>query len=178
VSGPTASRSARSLAAVLLLTLVACDDNMASHPRRTADDPGVESHPAVPPGSAPRGSIVRAAARWDPPGPLDEQVLRRGQDRYQVFCAPCHGYAGHGDGMVTRHGFPRPASLHQERLRQAPRQHVVDVITNGRGLMRPYADMIEPADRWAIAGYVQALQISQAALAEAPPDRPPFPGER
>ena len=111
-----------------------------------------------------------AGAANAPPG-IDLALLQRGQARYDVYCAPCHSIVGDGDGMVVRRGFPRPPSFHQARLRDAPDRHVFDVITQGYGVMVPYADRVTPQDRWAIVAYIRALQLSQdARVADLPPD--------
>jgi mono/diheme cytochrome c family protein len=103
------------------------------------------------------------------PMPADRTVLRRGQERFDVFCSPCHGRAGDGAGMVARRGFKTPPSFHDQRLRDAPVGYYFDVMTRGFGVMPSYATAVPPADRWAIAAYVRALQLSQRAhLAELP----------
>ncbi|MEQ8820303.1 MAG: cytochrome c [Sumerlaeia bacterium] len=96
-------------------------------------------------------------------------LVLRGQERYNIFCAPCHGPAGHGDGMIVQRGFSPPASFHIERLREDPDGRLFDVITNGYGNMYSYASRVPPADRWAIVAYVRALQTSQSVSAEALP---------
>lgn len=88
-------------------------------------------------------------------------LLLRGQQRYDIYCAACHGLDGRGDGMVVQRGFPAPPSYHSERLREAPDSHFYNVITHGYGVMYPYADRVSPDDRWAIVAYVRALQLSQ-----------------
>jgi mono/diheme cytochrome c family protein len=103
------------------------------------------------------------------PYPVDMQLLARGRERYTIYCMPCHSAAGDGDGWVVRRGFPAPPSYHSERLRRAPDRHLFDVISKGYGIMYPYADRIEPADRWAIVAYIRALQLSQYAPASALP---------
>lgn len=90
-------------------------------------------------------------------------LLERGRDRYTIFCAPCHGAGGDGDGMVVRRGFPAPPSYHQPRLRAADDAHLYDVITRGWGVMYPYGDRLSPADRHAVIAYVRALQLSRYA---------------
>jgi mono/diheme cytochrome c family protein len=97
------------------------------------------------------------------PYPVTAAVLLRGQERYTIYCSPCHGATGAGDGMIVQRGFRRPASLADERLRAAPAGYFVDVITNGFGAMADYAAQVSPRDRWAIAAYVRALQFSQRA---------------
>lgn len=106
-----------------------------------------------------------ALAAQSQPYPVTPQLLRRGQERYAIYCMPCHSPAGDGDGRVVRRGFPAPPSYHQDRLRNAPDRHFFDVITHGYGIMYPYADRVDPPDRWAIVAYIRALQLSQHAPA-------------
>lgn len=103
------------------------------------------------------------------PYPVDLALLKRGQDRYTIYCMPCHSPAGDGDGLVVRRGFPAPPTFHQDRLRTVADRHFYDVITQGYGVMLPYADRVEPADRWAIIAFIRALQLSQHADAAALP---------
>jgi cytochrome c553 len=106
------------------------------------------------------------------PIPITRDVLERGRERFEINCAPCHGRTGDGNGMVVQRGFPPPPSYHIDRLREAPVGHFYDVITQGYGVMYSYAERVTPADRWAIAAYIRALQLSQhATLAEVPPDQ-------
>jgi mono/diheme cytochrome c family protein len=100
---------------------------------------------------------------------IDEAVMARGQQRFNIYCSPCHGQTGMGDGMVVRRGYRRPPSFADERLRQAPVGHFFDVMTNGFGAMPDYAAQITPADRWAIGAYVRALQLSAHATMEDVP---------
>jgi mono/diheme cytochrome c family protein len=102
-----------------------------------------------------------------------EQILERGQERYQVFCSHCHDLLGKGTGMVVKRGYPEPPTYHSDRLRQAPLGHFFQVITNGKGRMPAHAGQIPPADRWAISAYIRALQLSQYAPADQlePQDR-------
>ena len=95
------------------------------------------------------------------PFPITMDAINRGQERFQIFCAACHGMTGYGDGLVVRRGFRRPPSYHEDRLRQAPVGHFFDVITNGWGAMPSYAVQVPPQDRWAIIAYIRALQLSQ-----------------
>jgi mono/diheme cytochrome c family protein len=97
------------------------------------------------------------------PVPLTEDLVRRGRDRYDTFCAPCHGRTGRGDGMVSQRGFKKPPSYHLDRLRAMPVGYFFDVITNGFGAMADYSAQLAIEDRWAVAAYVRALQISQSA---------------
>lgn len=104
------------------------------------------------------------------PFPVTRQVLVRGQERYNVFCSPCHDRVGNGRGMIVRRGYKQPSSFHVERLRGAPAGYFVNVMTEGFGVMPSYAPQVPVADRWAIAAYIRALQYSQnARLADLPP---------
>ena len=105
------------------------------------------------------------------PIPLTRELLARGRERFEIYCAVCHGSTGDGSGMIVQRGFPRPPSLHEQRLRAAPVGHFFDVIKNGYGVMYSYAARIEPADRWAIIAYIRALQLSPRATPDdVPPD--------
>jgi hypothetical protein len=97
------------------------------------------------------------------PMPINEALLERGQERYRIFCSPCHGIQGDGNGMIVMRGMKRPPTYHQDRLRQAPNGYFYDVITNGFGQMYNYAAQVPPRDRWAIVAYVRALQLSRNA---------------
>ncbi len=104
------------------------------------------------------------------PFPVTQAVLERGRERFDIHCAVCHGRTGEGDGMIVQRGFPAPPSYHIDRLREAPPGHFYDVITRGYGVMYSYASRVTPADRWAIAAYIRALQLSRhATLADVPP---------
>jgi mono/diheme cytochrome c family protein len=106
------------------------------------------------------------------PFPVDEKVMARGQERFDIYCSPCHGRTGLGDGMVVRRGYRRPPSYLDDRLLGAPVGHFFDVISNGFGAMPDYAAQIKAEDRWAIVAYVRALQMSgHAALADVPADQ-------
>ncbi len=95
------------------------------------------------------------------PVPVTHQFLVRGKERFDIYCSPCHGSLGDGQGMIVQRGFPVPTSFHTDRLRQVPDGYFYDVITNGFGVMYSYASRIPPDDRWAIAAYIRALQLSQ-----------------
>jgi mono/diheme cytochrome c family protein len=113
------------------------------------------------------------------PFPVDDQVLARGRERFNIYCAPCHSRLGDGNGMIPSRGFRHPPSYHIERLRKAPIGYFFDVMTNGFGAMPDYASQVPPRDRWCIAAYIRALQLSQnATLANVPqgqkiPSMPP-----
>jgi len=113
---------------------------------------------------------MRAAAEAATTMPtISRDLLLRGRARHDVYCAPCHSPVGDGDGMIARRGFPHPPTYHQARLRDAPDRHFFDVMTQGYGVMMPYADRVTPEDRWAIVAYIRALQLSQdAAVATLP----------
>jgi mono/diheme cytochrome c family protein len=104
------------------------------------------------------------------PFPVTADVLARGQQRFNIYCSPCHGEAGDGTGMVVQRGYKHPPSYHIDRLRRAPIGYFFDVMTNGFGAMPDYAEQVPAQDRWAIAAYIRALQLSQNA---SPSDVPP-----
>src|SRR5882762_5199373 len=97
------------------------------------------------------------------PLPVNLELLERGEERYKIFCTPCHGLQGDGNGMVAMRGMKRPPSFHQDRLRQVPNGYIYDVMTNGFGQMLGYSAQIPPRDRWTIIAYVRALQLSRNA---------------
>jgi mono/diheme cytochrome c family protein len=106
------------------------------------------------------------------PLPVTKELLSRGQERYNIFCAPCHDQTGRGNGMIVQRGFRQPVSFHIPRLREAPVGYFYDVMSRGFGTMSDYAAQISPEDRWAIAAYLRALQFSQhASLADVPPEQ-------
>jgi len=106
------------------------------------------------------------------PFPVTREVLRRGRDRFDVYCTPCHGVTGMGNGMVVQRGYRVPPSFHVEPQRSRPLGHYFDVMTNGFGVMPDYRAQVQPEDRWAIAAYIRALQLSQRAqVADVPADR-------
>lgn len=105
------------------------------------------------------------------PLPVNQELLEHGQNRYKIFCTPCHGLQGDGNGMIAMRGMKHPPSYHQDRLRQATNGYIYDVITNGFGAMYGYSAQIPPRDRWAIVAYVRALQLSRnAKVADLPAD--------
>lgn len=127
-------------------------------------------------GTVPRGHLREDGAfytgivnkQWvdQIPLPVNAELLRRGQDRFDIYCSPCHGRIGDGKGMIAQRGFnvQRPiGNYHTDRLRKMPVGHYYDVITNGYGAMYSYASRVEPQDRWAIVAYIKALQLSQHA---------------
>jgi len=171
---------------LLMLTCAACRQDMHDQPKFTAHEQSDffadqrSSRPLV------EGTIAQGHLNEDEllyagrvggqpatvfPSPIDDAVMRRGRERYDIFCSPCHGLTGEGDGMVVQRGYRRPPSFHVDRLRQAAPGHLYDVIANGFGAMPDYAAQIPVRDRWAIAAYMRALQLSQnASAAQLPPD--------
>jgi mono/diheme cytochrome c family protein len=106
------------------------------------------------------------------PMPVTAQMMARGQERFNVFCSPCHGRTGEGNGMIVQRGFRTPPSYQEDRLRNAPVGYFFDVMTHGFGAMQDYAAQLPVADRWAIAAYIRALQFSQrASIDDVPADR-------
>lgn len=155
--------------------LAACDQRMISQPydkpyepSRLFPDGRVAQHPV--PGTVARGEPAEALALATKP-PITAALLARGRERFDAYCAPCHSRTGDGDGMIVQRGFPRPPSFHSEALRNAPDELFVQVITSGYGAMYSYADRVPAGDRWAIAAYIRALQLSRyAPVAELPPE--------
>jgi|SRR5208283_1741103 len=168
-----------SLALLLLAAcgIAGCDNtlrqDMANQPREnplapsTFFDDGRSERPIIE-NTVARGSIVDDSL-YEPkdsntfPLPLTKELLERGKERYEIFCTPCHGLQGDGQGMVAMRGMKHPPSYHQERLRAEPNGYYFDVVTNGFGAMYGYASQIPPRDRWAIIAYVRALQLSRNA---------------
>lgn len=163
-------RGAALALAPLLATLAlgACDDQSMRQQKRYATyapaalwTDGTSARP-LPDGAVAQSDAAREAAIQEPPA-VTPALLARGRERFEIYCTPCHGYDGRGDGMVVQRGFPPPPSYDSDRLRQAPARYLFDVITNGYGIMYPYAARVEPRDRWAIVAYIRALQLSQHA---------------
>ncbi len=118
--------------------------------------------------SSRRVTLARDEAAAHPP-PVTDALLARGRERYDIYCAPCHGLSGDADGIIVHHGFPAPPSYHSAALLKAPASTFFDAITNGYGVMYSYAARISPRDRWAIVAYIRALQLSRhAKLADVP----------
>lgn len=149
-----------------VLLLAACDD-MNHQPRYDSYEKSTlfadgKALQAPPDGTVARDDPERTAALANRP-PITAALLQRGQERFGIYCAPCHDAAGYGNGTVPARGFPHPPSFHIDRLREASSRYFVDVITSGHGAMYSYADRVSPPDRWAIAAYIRALQLSQNA---------------
>lgn len=165
-----------------LAALAGCQQQMAIQPRYqplSASDYFADGQSARQPVD---GTLAQGRAELDPlyvakdattlPVPLNAELVARGQQRYNIFCTPCHGLTGDGNGFVTTRGYRRPPTFHSDRLRAAPVGHFFDVITNGFGAMYDYSAQIPPRDRWAIIAYVRALQLSQnIPAAQLTPDQ-------
>ena len=175
------------LGVVILVTFTACRPDMFNQPKanplRESDlfPDGAASRP-IPPHTVARGFLNEDEALYtgmigtnlvtEFPFPITRQMLERGRERFEIYCAVCHGRTGDGNGMIVQRGFPAPPSYHIDRLRDAPVGHFYDVMTRGYGVMYSYASRVEPKDRWAIAAYIRALQLSRhARLADVPPDQ-------
>lgn len=180
------SRRLYALALVCVLALAGCRQDMHNQPKyiplRDSEffKDGSSARP-LPEDTVARGTLEddssfytgkNGTAEVDAlPFPLTQQVLDRGEDRFNIYCAPCHDRNGTGNGMIVRRGYRQPPSYHIDRLRQAPLGHFFDVMTNGFGAMPDYRAQIAARDRWAIAAYIRALQYSQnAAVADLTPD--------
>ena len=151
----------------MTLLLGGCDLSMKQQARASAQGqatlwPGGPPRQAPPAGTVALDQPARDAALAIPP-PLTVALIDRGQERYGIYCSVCHGARGDGDGTVVKRGFPPPPSFREPRLLAAPPAYIVDVVTHGHGVMYSYADRVEPADRWAIAAYVKALQRTPGA---------------
>jgi mono/diheme cytochrome c family protein len=162
-------------APVLLLaaSLAACDSGTEDRTSVSSTRVVQRPHQPLPPETVPRGTAARTAA-LAPPGPTaTPDLIGRGRERFLIFCSPCHGVGGSGDGSVVSRGFPAPPSYHQERLRGLSPAEIVTVITRGKGLMSAYADRVPPEDRWAIAHFVKELQMrGETSVPRAEPAAP------
>jgi mono/diheme cytochrome c family protein len=159
----------RSFAALLLAALpllAGCDLSMTDQPRHETEksdslwEGGPEVQPA-PPGTVALDAPARDEALKNAP-PVTMAMLERGRERYAIYCTPCHGAQGRGDGAIVSRGFPRPRSFSDPALATMEPQHVVEAVTRGFGVMYDLADKVAPQDRWAIAAYVRALQRADA----------------
>jgi mono/diheme cytochrome c family protein len=175
------SREARGVmrglvAGVLLLAAAGCRQDMHNQPkaiplRESMFFKDTSSARPIVEGTIARGTLQDDAAFFTGkngavavdalPFALTAEVLDRGEQRFNIYCTPCHGMSGNGDGMIVRRGYRQPPSYHIDRLRTVPLGHFYDVMTNGFGAMPDYRAQIAPRDRWAIAAYVRALQLSQ-----------------
>jgi mono/diheme cytochrome c family protein len=163
---------------LLAVHLVSCQQQMADQPRydplQKSDffDDQRSARPMIE-GTVPRGRLdadehfytgkVGGKPATEFPFALTREILARGRERFNIYCSPCHDRLGNGRGMVVRRGYRAPPSYHSDRLREAPVGHFFDVATRGFGAMPDYAEQIAPEDRWAIAAYIRALQLSRRA---------------
>jgi mono/diheme cytochrome c family protein len=157
------------------LALAGCDQNMEIQPKygEYAKAPLFRSSSArnPPAGAMARDALARQQEATQRP-PLTAGLLDRGRQRFAIFCSPCHGAGGDGNGIIVQRGMPHPTSYHDPRLVAADDQHFFDVITDGYGAMYSYASRVSPRDRWAIVAYIRALQLSRrASLDDVPPDQ-------
>ncbi|AHL75309.1 cytochrome C [Stutzerimonas stutzeri] len=162
-----------SLLCALLLGLVGCDD-MARQPRADAQEastffPDGKVNQPPPPGTVARGDLAWDTVLAERPA-LTVGLMQRGRERFEIYCSPCHGVAGDGNGTVVNRGFPQPPDLALPRLIEAPDRHFMNVIAHGYGQMYSYAARVLPADRWAIVSYIRALQFSRRAEVAALPE--------
>lgn len=181
--------AALALLAPLVLGSAACRQDMHDTPRVEAYEAtdafadGLGNRPPVE-GTVPRGWLnddeqlttgkVNGTLVDEFPFPVTRQVLERGRDRFNAYCSPCHGQTGLGNGMIVQRGLKVPPSFHDERLRSSPVGYYFDVMTNGFGVMQDYRSQLDAPDRWAVAAYVRALQLSQrATVADVPADKVP-----
>jgi mono/diheme cytochrome c family protein len=170
--------------ALVVVGVVACRQDMHDQPRMKPlrgsgmFPDGRSARPLVA-GTVARGTLqedeafftgrTKAGFVSEPPVEVTDELLHRGRERFEVFCSPCHGRTGRGDGMVVQRGFKQPPSYHTERLRTLPIGYLYDVASHGFGAMSGYAAQVPPADRWAIVAYVRVLQYSQyAPVADVP----------
>ena len=165
--------------ALLLAGAVGCRQDMHDQPKYIPLRPSSffddgRSARQLPVGTVARGHLDEDTAFYTGKGadgkyvdafplPVTKELLQRGQQRYNIYCTPCHDYAGTGNGMVVQRGFRHPPSYHIDRLRQAPNGYIFDVITNGFGAMQDYSAQLAPADRWAVIAYERALQLARNA---------------
>lgn len=167
-----------------LLGVAGCGDQMRQQARYDPYEPSTFFNDGTSARHPPANTVARGRANLDThlyegqvdgataetlPFPVTMEVLQRGRERYGIFCAPCHGHDGYGQGMIVQRGFTPPESFHSERLRAAPPGYYFTVITRGFGAMYSYGERIPPADRWAIIAYIQALQLSQNATLDDVP---------
>ena len=159
------------IALVLLwLTLIGGCNDMSDQPKSLDNRPGPgPGERAVPAGTVARGQLEDQALLSQRP-PMDANLLARGEERYRIYCTPCHGLTGLGNGRVVQRGFPSPPAFTDQRLRAAPDAYLLKTIAEGHGLMYGYAARVAPVDRWAIVAHVRVLQLSQHAELSQLPD--------
>src|SRR5579883_3422966 len=160
-----------SLALLAVAALAGCD-RMANQRKQLPYEFHFPTQQSNPDATPPEGVVARDETPPPAPPAVNEALLQRGRQRFDIYCAPCHGRTGEGNGMVVQRGFPTPPSYLDDRLLKAPSQHFYDVISHGYGAMYSYADRVAPEDRWAIVAYIRALQASNSGqLADVPADQ-------
>ena len=171
------SRGQAAFCLLLLVLAASCRQKMANQPRYDpfeASDfftDGMAARPRVA-GTVARGELNTIPEVADGyPIAISRAVLDRGEQRYNIYCTPCHGRLGDGEGMIPSRGYRRPPSFHTATLRAQPTGHYFDVMTNGFGSMPSYRTMIPPADRWAIIAYIRAMQINKEAPLDVPAEQ-------
>ncbi|MEW6319537.1 MAG: cytochrome c [Acidobacteriota bacterium] len=178
------NRTALAVLALAALGAAGCRQDMHDAPRYEAyeastSSPNGAAARAVPLGTVPRGWLREDEALYtgkvngefvaEFPFAVSHDDLLRGRERFNIYCTPCHGQLGDGNGMVVQRGLRQAASYHQDRLRAERIGYFFDVITNGFGAMQGYAEQVPVRDRWLIAAYIRALQLSQNATADDVP---------
>ena len=159
----------KALALITVAMLLAgCDTGVETARETTASHARMAPYTPIPPGAAPRGTRARQAQETAAPQPTPE-LIADGRERYGVFCAPCHGAKGDGDGVVVRRGFPRPPAFTEDSQRALSVERVFEVVSRGSGVMYGFAERVPARDRWAISLYVRELQGAKAAAPEAAP---------
>ena len=156
------------VAILCVLLLAGCRQDMHDQPRLEPNSPST----FFANGTSVRPLMPGVVGVWvtSNPRPLDHALLVRGQQRYGIYCAPCHGAIGDGNGMIVQRGYRRPPALFEPRLLEVADGYLYDVIANGYGVMPAYRAQVRLADRWAIVAYLRALQLSQrASVAELTP---------
>ncbi|MEH6707928.1 MAG: cytochrome c [Alloalcanivorax venustensis] len=159
--------------------LCGCEQpDLADQPRLETYETGAAFNDGLAARPVPEGTVARdqRPAATENPLPINHETLAHGRERFNVFCAPCHGRNGRGQGVIVQRGFPAPPSLHLPRLRQAGDRHFYQVIRDGYGAMYAYASRVPEDQRWAIIAYIRSLQLSRnARLDDVPRDRRPLP---
>jgi mono/diheme cytochrome c family protein len=173
------------LSAALVASAIGCHQDMYNQPRYEAleqsdfFDDGRTSRPLVPGtveyGAKPADDVLFTGRNdgelaTELPMELTESLLKRGQERFNIYCSVCHSRTGDGNGMIVQRGYRQPPTFHSDRLRGVPIGHFFDVMTNGFGAMPAYSLQVKPEDRWAIAAYIRALQLSQNASGDDLPE--------
>jgi mono/diheme cytochrome c family protein len=171
-------RHAFLLLPLAVLALGGCRQDMHNQPkmrplRASSVFPDRRSARPLVPGTVARGTLREDTVFYtgkagkdfvrEIPVPVTAALIERGRTEFEIYCSPCHGRTGRGDGMVVQRGFKAPPSYHTDQLRQMPIGYFYDVITNGFGAMADYSAQVAPADRWAIAAYIRTLQLSEHA---------------